>query len=145
MLVQGEKGEIETSLRLISEGGCFLELKPPPPRATRLKISFDIPGKGPHTAEVEVRYTAELGDFRGGRDVMGCGCRFVAVSSTTRQAIRDLINQVKKSYAQLQMSMAISKPNPQLEEMLEKAHLKGVREGRELRDAVSWGLKQMGA
>jgi len=33
-----------------------------PAKATRLKLVFDIPGKGPHSADVEVRYTADLGD-----------------------------------------------------------------------------------
>ena len=137
--------ELETRVLLISEGGCFVELKTPPARETRLKVSFDIPGKGPHTAEVEIRYTAELGDFRGKRDITGAGCRFTAVSATTRQAIRDLITQVKKSYSQIQFALALSKPSPQLPQMLEKAHLTGLREGRELKDAVQWGLKQMGA
>ena len=108
-------------------------------------MSFDIPGKGPHSAEAEVRYVAELGDFRGGRDITGVGCRFTVVSSTTKQAIKDLIQQVKRSYSQIQFALAITKPNPQLPSMLEKAYLKGFREGRELRDAIQWGLKQMGA
>ena len=138
-------GEADTHLLLISEGGCFVALKPPPPKESRLKVSFDIPGKGPHSAEVEVRYTADLGDYRGKRDVTGVGCRFVVVSMTTRQAIKDLIAQVKKSYSQIQFALAITKPNPQLPTMLEKAYLNGVREGRELRDAIQWGLKQMGA
>lgn len=138
-------GEANTRLLLISEGGCFVELGAPPPRDARLKLSFDIPGKGPHSAEVEVRYIAELGDFRGKRDITGAGCRFTVVSATTKQAIRDLIAQVKKSYSQIQFALAVSKPNPQLQQMLEKAYLKGVREGRELRDAIAWGLKQMGA
>jgi hypothetical protein len=137
--------ELDTQVLLISEGGCFLQLSPPPPKQTRLKLSFDIPGKGPHTAEVEVRYTADLGDYRGKRDISGAGCRFLVVSATTKQAIRDLIAQVKKSYSQIQFALAISPPSPQLPQMLEKAHLKGIREGRELRDAVQWGLKQMGA
>lgn len=138
-------GDRETRLLLISEGGCFVELNPPPTKETRLKLSFDIPGKGPHSAEVEVRYAAELGDYRGKRDITGAGCRFVIVSPTTKQAIRDLIAQVKKSYSQIQFALAITKPNPQLPQMLEKAHLTGIREGRDLRDAVLWGLKQMGA
>jgi hypothetical protein len=138
-------GAADTRLLLISEGGCFVALDPPPPKQARLKLSFDIPGKGPHTAEVEVRYTADLGDYRGKRDVSGAGCRFVAVSATTKQAIRDLIAQVKKSYSQIQFALAISKPNPELPKMLERAHLTGMREGRELKEAVQWGLKQMGA
>lgn len=138
-------GEADTHLLLISEGGCFVALKPPPAKETRLKLSFDIPGKGPHSAEVEVRYTADLGDYRGKRDVTGVGCRFVVVSMTTKQAIKDLIAQVKKSYSQIQFALAITKPNPQLPTMLEKAYLQGFREGRELRDAIQWGLKQMGA
>jgi hypothetical protein len=138
--------EIETSVLLISEGGCFVALTPPPPKHARLKVQFDIPAKGPHTAEVEVRYQADLGDYRGRRDVSGVGCRFVAVSSTTKQAIRELIAQVKKSYAQIQFALGVSgAPNPQLKQLLEKAQLTGVREGRELREAVQWGLKQMGA
>lgn len=136
--------EVETQVLLISEGGAFVQLQSPPPKETRLKLSFDIPGKGPHTAEAEVRYTADLGDFRGKRDITGVGCRFLTVSSTTREAIRDLVAQVKKSYSQIQFSLALSKPNPQLPQLLEKAHLQGLREGRELRDAVQWGLKQMG-
>lgn len=138
-------GDVETHLLLISEGGCFIALKPPPPKDARLKVSFDIPGKGPHSAEVEVRYVAELGDFRGRRDITGVGCRFTVVSATTKQAIKDLIAQVKRSYSQIQFALAITKPNPQLPTMLEKAYLKGYREGRELRDAIQWGLKQMGA
>jgi hypothetical protein len=67
------------------------------------------------------------------------------VSATTKQAIRDLIAQVKRSYSQIQFALAITKPNPQLPQMLEKAHLRGIREGQELRDAIQWGLKQMGA
>src|SRR5690606_9637104 len=117
-------GETDTQLLLISEGGCFLALKPAPPKQTRLKVSFDIPGKGPHTAEVEVRYVADLGELRGKRDVTGVGCRFTMVSATTRQAIKDLIQQVKRSYSQIQFALAITKPNPQLPMMLEKAYLK---------------------
>ena len=138
-------GEADTHLLLISEGGCFIALKPPPPKEARLKLSFDIPGKGPHTAEAEVRYTADLGDFRGKRDISGAGCRFTVVSMTTRQAIRDLIAQVKKSYSQIQFALAITRPDPKLPGMLEKAHLTGVRQGQDLRDAIQWGLKQMGA
>ena len=138
-------GELETLVLLVSEGGFFLAMSPPPPKETRLKVSFDIPGKGPHSVEVEVRYTADLGDYRGRRDIAGAGCRFTVVSATTRQVIQELIAQVKKSYSQIQFALAINKPNPQLPQMLEKAHLEGMREGRELRDAIQWGLKQMGA
>ena len=92
-----------------------------------------------------MRYVAEPGDYRGKRDITGVGCRFTTVSATTRQAIRELIAQMKKSYSQLQFTLALNKPSPQLPQMLEKAHLAGMREGRELKDAIQWGLKQMGA
>jgi len=49
----------------------------------------------------------------------------VVVSATAKQAIRDLIAQVKKSYSQLQFELAISKPSSQLPQLLEKAHLTG--------------------
>lgn len=137
--------ELDTKLLLISEGGCFVAMSPPPPKDTRLKLSFEIPGKGPHTAEVEVRYTADLGDYRGQKDIAGAGCRFVVISSTAKQAIKELIAQVKKSYSQIQFALALSTPSPQLPQMLEKAHLKGIRQGRDLKEAVIWGLKQMGA
>lgn len=137
-------GETETKLLLISEGGCFVQLSPPPSAQSRMKLSFDIPGKGPHSAEVEVRYSAELDDYKAGKDVLGVGCRFTVVSATTKQAIRDLVTQVKKNYSQIQFALAISKPTPQLPDMLEKANLPGLRQPRELRDAVQWGLKQMG-
>jgi hypothetical protein len=138
-------GEADTQLLLISEGGCFVQIKPAPAREARLKLSFDIPGKGPHSAEVEVRYSAAAGDYKGAKDISGVGCKFTMISPTTRQAIRDLISQVKKSYSQIQFALAISKPNPQLPSMLEKAQLPSLKEPRELRDAVQWGLKQMGS
>jgi hypothetical protein len=136
--------DVDTTVLLISEGGCFVELQPAPPKQTQLKLSFDIPGRGPHTAEVEVRYEADLGDFRGKRDTRGVGCQFTHVSATTRQAIRDLIGQVKRSYTQIQHALADSTPSPQLPELLEKACLPSLKEPSELREAVQWGLKQMG-
>jgi hypothetical protein len=137
--------ELDTQVLLISEGGCFVQLDRAPPKDTRLKVSFDIPGKGPHTAEVEVRYEAELGDYLGRRDIRGVGCRFTAVTATTKQAIRDLIAQLKKSYTQLQSSLVTHAPSTQLAALLEKAQLPAMKEGRELKEAVKWGLKQMGA
>src|SRR5207253_10492282 len=85
--VAWQGSELETRVLLISEGGLFLALSPPPPIQTRLRVSFDIPQKGPHSVEVEVRYTADLGDYRGKKDVAGAGCRFVVVSATTKQVI----------------------------------------------------------
>jgi hypothetical protein len=140
-----DERDIDTYVLLISEGGCFVELSPAPPKDTRFKVSFDIPGKGPHTAEVQVRYAAELGDYRGRHDARGVGCQFVQVSATTKQAIRELINQVKKSYAQIQFAMAVAKPDTQLAALLEKAQLPALKSPRELRDAIQWGLKQMGS
>lgn len=136
--------EIDARVLLISEGGCFLELNPQPPKEAKLKLKFVIPGKGPHTAEAEVRYLADAGDYRGKRDAVGAGVRFTQVSSTTKQAIRDLIQQVKKNYSQIQFALAINKPTAQLPQMLEKAQLPPMKDQRELKDAVQWGLKQMG-
>jgi hypothetical protein len=136
--------ELDTRVLLISEGGCFLEVDPAPPKEALLKLSFVIPGKGPHSVDAEVRYTADAGDYRGKRDAVGVGCRFISASATTKQAIRDLIQQVKKNYSQIQFALAISKPTPQLPEMLEKAQLPPMKDARELKEAVNWGLKQMG-
>jgi hypothetical protein len=137
--------DIDTRVLLISEGGCFVEISPAPPKQARFKVSFDIPGKGPHTAEVEVRYAADLGDYRGRRDASGVGCQFTQVSATTKQAIRELINQVKKSYTQIQFALAVAKPDAQLAALLEKAQLQALKSPREIRDAIQWGLKQMGS
>src|SRR5438067_344912 len=114
--VQGR--ELDTRLLLIGEGGCFVAMSPAPPAATRMTLSFDLPGKGPHTATVEVRYAGEIREHGHGRDIVGVGCRFTVVSTTTKQAINELIFQLKKTYSQLQFALAITRPDPHLPQLL---------------------------
>jgi hypothetical protein len=142
--LRGSDYETQAEVLSISEGGCFLKLNTAPMKGSRLKLFFDLPNQGPHFVEVEVRYSTQKGEFRGRRDVTGAGCQFIGLPATTQQVIRDLVNDVKKNYSQIQFALALSKPNPELPRMLERAHLREFGVGRELREAVRWGLKQMG-
>lgn len=142
--LRGGGHETEAEVLSISEGGCFLKMNSAPIKGSRLKLFFDLPNKGPHIVDVEVRYSTQKGEFRGRRDVMGAGCQFIGLPATTKSLIRDLVSDIKKNYSQIQFALALSKPNPELPRMLERAHLREFGVGRELRDAIRWGLKQMG-
>ncbi len=127
----------------IGEGGLFLDLQDPLVPMTQLSVTFDLPKHGSHSSVVEVRWYIPKGSLRIALDAAGAGCRFLTVTSQTREAIAAYVKQTKQMYSQIQFALALSRPLPHVQGLIKDAKLDNFRDAQSLKQHVDLVLQQL--
>lgn len=110
---------------------------------TQLSVTFDLPKHGSHSSVVEVRWYIPKGSLRIALDAAGAGCRFLTVTSQTREAIAAYVKQTKQMYSQIQFALALSRPLPHVQGLIKDAKLDNFRDAQSLKQHVDLVLQQL--